>query len=71
MHTTTDSGKKGMVVIETNTCPSGMKSTPLQDDLEEMGMLATCLAFWNGAYFDRPCWPSVRSRLAVFVGRAE
>lgn len=37
MHTTTTKGKKQMVVIETNSCPSGQKSFPLLDENNEKG----------------------------------
>ena len=37
MHTTTTKGKKQMVVIETNSCPSGQKSFPLLDENKEKG----------------------------------
>ena len=37
MHVTTDAGRRQMVVIETNSCPSGQKSMPLFDDLQEQG----------------------------------
>ena len=30
-------GKRQMVLIETNSCPSGQKSTPLLDDFDEYG----------------------------------
>lgn len=35
--TTTRSGRRRMVVIETNSCPSGQKSMPLTDEHEERG----------------------------------
>lgn len=37
MHVTTEAGDRQMVVIETNSCPSGQKSMPLFDDLKEQG----------------------------------
>lgn len=37
MHVTSCGGRKRMVVIETNSCPSGQKSTPLMDDHQEEG----------------------------------
>lgn len=37
MYATSFSGRKSMVLIETNSCPSGQKSTPLQDDRQEQG----------------------------------
>lgn len=37
MHTTTAQGKKKIVVIETNSCPSGQKSFPLLDENQEQG----------------------------------
>ncbi|EME28633.1 uncharacterized protein Gasu_38420 [Galdieria sulphuraria] len=37
MHTTNNNNKKSMVIIETNTCPSGNKSTPLYEEMEEEG----------------------------------
>jgi hypothetical protein len=43
IHTTTERGFRQMVVIETNSCPSGQKSLPLQDDLQEQGSYRTLL----------------------------
>lgn len=37
IHVTSEQGKRQMVVIETNSCPSGQKSMPLLDDNLEMG----------------------------------
>lgn len=37
MHATTARGKKEIVVIETNSCPSGQKSFPLLDENQEQG----------------------------------
>lgn len=37
MHATTANGKKQIVVIETNSCPSGQKSFPLLDENQEQG----------------------------------
>jgi hypothetical protein len=37
MHTTNRDGKKQIVVIETNSCPSGQKSFPLLNENEEKG----------------------------------
>ncbi|MCA9544891.1 MAG: hypothetical protein KC613_10890 [Myxococcales bacterium] len=37
MHVTTLDGRRRMVVIETNSCPSGQKSMPLYDENEEQG----------------------------------
>lgn len=37
IHVTSEQGKRQMVVIETNSCPSGQKSMPLLDDNQEMG----------------------------------
>ena len=36
-HVTTEKGNKKMIVIETNSCPSGQKSMPLLNDYNEMG----------------------------------
>ena len=36
MHVTDAEGNRKMVVIENNSCPSGQKSMPLQDDNQEM-----------------------------------
>ena len=43
MHVTDSAGRKSMVVIETNSCPSGQKSTPLFDDHQEEGGYRTLL----------------------------
>lgn len=37
MHVTDENGNRQMVVIENNSCPSGQKSMPLQDDHKEQG----------------------------------
>lgn len=37
MHVTNEEGKREMVVIENNSCPSGQKSMPLLDDNQEQG----------------------------------
>lgn len=37
IHVTTERGMRHMVVIETNSCPSGQKSLPMADDLREQG----------------------------------
>ena len=37
IHCATDKGNRKMVVIETNSSPSGQKSMPLLDDYQEMG----------------------------------
>jgi hypothetical protein len=37
IHVTTEAGFRHMVVIETNSCPSGQKSLPLDDDMREHG----------------------------------
>ncbi len=37
MHVTTALGQRKMVIIETNSCPSGQKSTPLYEEHEEHG----------------------------------
>ncbi len=37
LHATDISGRRRMVVLETNSCPSGNKSMPLLDDFDELG----------------------------------
>ncbi len=37
MHVTNEDGNRQMVVIENNSCPSGQKSMPLLNDMEEQG----------------------------------
>ena len=37
MHVTTRTGARQMVVIETNSCPSGQKSMPLYEEHDEQG----------------------------------
>ena len=37
LHVTTEKGHRNMVVIENNSCPSGQKSMPLLNDLDEQG----------------------------------
>ncbi len=36
-HVTTEDGARKMVVVETNSCPSGQKSMPLYEELDEQG----------------------------------
>ena len=36
-HVTTESGRRHMVVVETNSCPSGQKSMPLYEEHDELG----------------------------------
>lgn len=43
INVTTAEGKRQMVVIENNSCPSGQKSMPLLDDNEEMGGYKTLI----------------------------
>lgn len=54
MHTTTNHGKKKIVVIETNSCPSGQKSFPLLNENHEQGQYKTLIEksfmpLWNKA----------------------
>jgi hypothetical protein len=37
MHVTNEDGKRQMVIIENNSCPSGQKSMPLTDEAQEQG----------------------------------
>ncbi|MCB0686221.1 MAG: hypothetical protein KDC53_06840, partial [Saprospiraceae bacterium] len=37
MHVTNEDGKRYMLVIENNSCPSGQKSMPLADEHQEEG----------------------------------
>ncbi len=50
MHVTTHDGRRRMVVIETNSCPSGQKSMPLYEEADEQGGYRTLMerAFKNG-----------------------
>lgn len=43
MHVTTAGGRSQMVVIETNSCPSGQKSMPLYEEHEEQGNYRTLI----------------------------
>lgn len=43
-HVTTDKGVRHMVVVETNSCPSGNKSMPLLNDDNEQGGFASLVA---------------------------
>jgi hypothetical protein len=43
MHATNRNGTDKMVVIETNSCPSGLKSFPLLDDTQDQGAYYTLL----------------------------
>lgn len=44
IHVTTEAGFRHMVVIETNSCPSGQKSLPMADDQREQGGYHTLMA---------------------------
>lgn len=37
LHVTTENGSRKMVVVETNSCPSGQKSMPHYEELDELG----------------------------------
>lgn len=56
MHVTTRSGARQMVVIETNSCPSGQKSMPLYEEHDEQGGYRTLM--------ERSFAPLARSRRA-------
>ncbi len=43
MHVTTEGGRRQMVVIETNSCPSGQKSMPLYEEHDEQGGYRTLI----------------------------
>lgn len=43
MHVTDDTGRREMVVIETNSCPSGQKSMPLVSEEDEYGGYRTLI----------------------------
>ncbi len=53
MNVTTPEGKRQMIVIETNSCPSGQKSMPLLSESEEYGGYGVVLmnAFKVNFYF--------------------
>ncbi len=44
INVTSSTGKRQMVLIETNSCPSGQKSTPLLDDFDEYGGYSKLIA---------------------------
>lgn len=44
MHVTTQEGVRSMVIIETNSCPSGQKSMPLYEEHDDLGGYRTVLA---------------------------
>ncbi|KAI9141059.1 hypothetical protein BKA69DRAFT_1028921 [Paraphysoderma sedebokerense] len=43
-HVTTSSGQRQMIIVETNSCPSGQKSMPLLSDADEFGGYRTVLS---------------------------
>lgn len=61
--TTDESGVRQVVVIETNSCPSGQKSMPLTDESDELGSYRRLLA---GAFFPQ-ITPSKRARGGLCV----
>lgn len=69
MHTTTASGRKRIVVIETNSCPSGQKSFPLLDVTKEYGQYETLI---RQSFL--PLWKKARVKsgvTAVFYDKNE
>ncbi len=54
---TTDSGERRIVVIETNSCPSGQKSYPRTDEVTEQGGYRTLV--------ERSFMPTVRARRSL------
>ncbi|KAJ1935727.1 hypothetical protein EC988_008398, partial [Linderina pennispora] len=59
---TTDSGQHQMIVIETNSCPSGQKSMPLLQDTDECGGYRVVL---KSAFRDLLAATDVEGELAV------
>ncbi|ORX71978.1 hypothetical protein DL89DRAFT_274223 [Linderina pennispora] len=59
---TTDSGQHQMIVIETNSCPSGQKSMPLLQDTDECGGYRVVL---KSAFKDLLAATDVEGELAV------
>jgi len=53
-HVTNEAGQREMVVIETNSCPSGNKSMPIINDEQEQGGYHTLMA--------ESFWPAVSAR---------
>ncbi len=58
--TTTEKGIRRMVVVETNSCPSGQKSMPTRDESDEMGGYRTLI--------ERSFLPNLESRRRLPTG---
>jgi hypothetical protein len=54
LHVTTEAGRRHMVVVETNSCPSGQKSMPTYDEHDEQ--------FGYRSNLERAFMPSLRGR---------
>ena len=61
MHVTTAGGKRQMVVIENNSCPSGQKSMPLLDDNQEEGGYRLLM--------ERTIYPILKSKKRTVPGK--
>ncbi|MBI2568817.1 MAG: hypothetical protein HYV63_17495 [Candidatus Schekmanbacteria bacterium] len=68
-HVTTETGQRHMVVIETNSSPSGQKSMPLLDEAREQGGYATLLERAFLPYIARRNLP--KGELAVLYDKNE
>lgn len=67
--TTDESGVRQVVVIETNSCPSGQKSMPILDDTDELGSYRRLL---DGAFFPHlPAAKRARGGLCVLYDKNE
>jgi hypothetical protein len=64
INVTTAGGKKQMVVIENNSCPSGQKSMPLSDEHQEQGGYRALIGHTFKGYAETTR-PKIKGRLAV------
>lgn len=70
INVTTAEGKRHMVVIENNSCPSGQKSMPLQDDNKEQGSYRLLIERTFKPYL-KNLRHSIRGSLAVIYDKNE
>lgn len=69
MHVTDEAGNRQMVIIENNSCPSGQKSMPLQQDYQEQGGYRLLVERTIQPVFNRR--RSIQGELAVVYDKNE
>ncbi len=70
INSTSAEGKRNMVIIENNSCPSGQKSMPLVDDNQEDGSYRLLIErTFKPLLKPRKGTPSIKGKLAVFYDK--